>query len=94
MPGTLRCVLTDSYKQTPWSSETSFGLAPRTGTVIDSHGITFRMVNVLVRISRFQILIGHECIGIDHATSGNVALDFTVKRFLATIRNHSGARMD
>lgn len=34
------------------------------------------MVNVLVRISRFQILVGHKCIGIDRATSGNVALDF------------------
>jgi hypothetical protein len=33
------------------------------------------------------------CIGIDRATSGNVALDFTVKEFLATIRNPSGARM-
>ena len=40
----------------------------------------FRMVNVLVRISRFQILIGHKCIGIDRATSGNVALDF-LRRF-------------
>jgi hypothetical protein len=56
--------------------------------------VTFRMVNDLVRISRFQMLIGHKCIGIDRATSGNVALDFTGKGFLATIRNHSGARMD
>src|ERR1700687_3520675 len=63
------------------------------GYGIDPHNVTFRMVNDLVRISRFQILIGHKCIGIDRATSGNVTLDFTVKEFLATIRNHSGARM-